>query len=84
MLKTSSVSKLVHRYVVVSASPSLSLAVTLQVSETEPVVKGQTAASSNKPAVLENGVRTMVPPFVEAGDKIVVDTNEVTYIKRAD
>ena len=58
--------------------------VTLQVSETEPVVKGQTAASSNKPAMLENGVRIMVPPFVEAGDKIVVDTNEVTYIKRAD
>ena len=58
--------------------------VTLEVSETEPVVKGQTAASSNKPAVLENSVRTMVPPFVEAGDKIVVDTNEVTYIKRAD
>ena len=58
--------------------------VTLEVSETEPVVKGQTAASSNKPAVLENGVRTMVPPFVEAGDKIVVDTNEVTYIRRAD
>ena len=58
--------------------------VTLEVSEPEPVVKGQTAASSNKPAVLENGVRTMVPPFVEAGDKIVVDTNEVTYIKRAD
>ncbi|MEC8586326.1 MAG: elongation factor P, partial [Pseudomonadota bacterium] len=48
------------------------------------VVKGQTAASSNKPAMLENGVRIMVPPFVEAGDKIVVDTNEVTYIKRAD
>ena len=58
--------------------------VTLQVSETEPVVKGQTAASSNKPAMLENGVRIMVPPFVEVGDKIVVDTNEVTYIKRAD
>ena len=58
--------------------------VTLEVSETEPVVKGQTAASSNKPALLENGVRTMVPPFVDAGDKIVVDTNEVSYIKRAD
>ena len=58
--------------------------VNLEVSETEPVVKGQTAASSNKPAVLENGVRIMVPPFVETGDKIVVDTNEVTYIKRAD
>ena len=56
----------------------------LEVSETEPVVKGQTAASSNKPAMLENGVRIMVPPFVEAGDKIVVDTSEVTYIKRAD
>ena len=53
-------------------------------SETEPVVKGQTAASSNKPAILENGVRIMVPPFIEAGDQIVVDTNEVTYIKRAD
>ena len=58
--------------------------VTLQVSETEPVVKGQTAASSNKPAMLKNGVRIMVPPFVEVGDKIVVDTNEVIYIKRAD
>ncbi len=58
--------------------------VTLEVSETEPVVKGQTAASSNKPAMLENGLRIMVPPFVEAGDKIVVDTNEVAYIKRAD
>ena len=58
--------------------------VNLEVSETEPVVKGQTAASSNKPAMLENGVRIMVPPFVEAGDKILVDTNEVTYIKRAD
>jgi elongation factor P len=58
--------------------------VTLAVSETEPVVKGQTAASSNKPAMLENGVRVMVPPFVEAGDKIVVETNEVVYLKRAD
>ena len=58
--------------------------VTLKVQETEPVVKGPTAAASNKPAMLENGVRIMVPPFVEAGDKIVVDTSEVTYIKRAD
>ena len=58
--------------------------VTLEVSETEPVVKGQTAASSNKPAMLENGVRIMVPPFVEAGDRIVVNTEELTYLKRAD
>ncbi|MDA9230292.1 elongation factor P [Alphaproteobacteria bacterium] len=58
--------------------------VTLEVTDTEPVVKGQTAASSNKPAVLENGVRIMVPPFVGIGDKIVVETSEVTYLKRAE
>lgn len=58
--------------------------VSLNVKDTEPVVKGQTAASSNKPATLENGMRLMVPPFVEAGDKIVVDTNDVTYVKRAE
>lgn len=58
--------------------------VTLEVRETEPVVKGQTAASSNKPAMLENDVRIMVPPFVEAGDRIVVNAEELTYLKRAD
>lgn len=58
--------------------------VTLEVTDTEPVVKGQTAANSFKPATLENGVKTMVPPFVGIGQKIVVDTNEVTYIRRAD
>lgn len=58
--------------------------VALEVVEAEAVVKGQTAASSNKPAVLENGVRVMVPPFVGVGEKIIVDTNELTYIKRAD
>ncbi|MGB0342761.1 MAG: elongation factor P [Parvibaculales bacterium] len=58
--------------------------VTLEVRETEPVVKGQTAASSNKPAMLENDVRIMVPPFIEAGDRIVVNTEELIYLKRAD
>ena len=58
--------------------------VTLEVVEAEAVVKGQTAASSNKPAILENGVRVMVPPFVGVGEKIIVDTNEITYVKRAD
>ncbi len=58
--------------------------VTLEVVEADPVVKGQTAASSYKPAMLENGVRVMVPPFVESGERIVVDTNEVTYVKRAE
>ncbi|MEN0002096.1 MAG: elongation factor P [Pseudomonadota bacterium] len=58
--------------------------VVLAVEETEAVVKGQTAASSYKPATMENGVRVMVPPFITAGEKIVVDTNELTYVKRAD
>jgi elongation factor P len=58
--------------------------VTLEVVEADPVIKGQTATSSYKPAVLENGVRVMVPPFVAAGERVVVDTNEATYVKRAD
>jgi elongation factor P len=58
--------------------------VTLAVAEADPVVKGQTAASSYKPAVLENGVRILVPPFIAAGERIVVDTNEITYLRRAD
>ena len=58
--------------------------VTLEVSETEPAVKGQTAASSNKPAVLENGTRVMVPPFISVGDRIVVYTIDGSYAKRAE
>ena len=55
----------------------------LEVVETEPSVKGQTAASSYKPALLSNGVRTMVPPFVSTGTRIVVNTGDGTYIERA-
>ncbi|MBB3971474.1 elongation factor P [Hansschlegelia beijingensis] len=58
--------------------------VTLEIVEADPVVKGQTAASSYKPAKLENGLRVMVPPFIASGERIVVDTNEVTYLRRAD
>ncbi|MEM1376116.1 MAG: elongation factor P [Pseudomonadota bacterium] len=58
--------------------------VVLEIAETEAVVKGQTVSSSYKPATMENGVRVMVPPFITAGEKIVVDTNEITYVKRAD
>lgn len=58
--------------------------VTLEVVEADPVVKGQTAASSYKPAKLENGVRILVPPFVTAGERVVVDTNELTYVRRAE
>ena len=55
----------------------------LEVVETEPTVKGQTASSSYKPAVLSNGVRTMVPPFVTAGTRIVVQTADGSYVERA-
>ena len=55
----------------------------LEVVETEPTVKGQTAASSYKPALLSNGVRTMVPPFVTIGTKIVVMTADDSYVERA-
>ena len=57
---------------------------TFEVTETEPVVKGQTAAASFKPATLENGVRTMVPPFVETGNRVVINTADGSYAKRAD
>lgn len=63
---------------------SLPQQVVLAVSETEPVVKGQTAANSFKPAILENGVKVMVPPFISEGERIIVDTEEVTYLRRAD
>jgi len=58
--------------------------VTLQIVEADAVVKGQTAASSYKPAKLENGLRVLVPPFIGVGEKIIVDTNETTYIRRAE
>ena len=64
-------------------SVALPQKVTLEVTETEPTVKGQTAASSYKPAVLSNGFRTMVPPFVTAGTKIVVNTEDGSYLERA-
>jgi elongation factor P len=56
---------------------------TLEVVETEPAIKSQTAASSYKPAVLSNGVRTMVPPFVTTGTRIVVMTADGSYVERA-
>ena len=52
------------------------------VESTEGVVKGQTAASSYKPAKLKNGIDIMVPPFVEEGDKIILDTRSLEYVKK--
>ena len=53
------------------------------IKECEPVVKGQTSASSYKPAILENGVRIMVPPFIESGEEVIVNTTDFTYVSRA-
>lgn len=64
-------------------SVELPLQVIHEVVETEPVIKGQTAASSYKPAILDNGVRVMVPPFVGQGEKIVVNTTDASYVERA-
>ena len=58
--------------------------VILEVADTEPVVKGQTAANSFKPAILSNGVRTNVPPFVGVGEQLVILTEDGSYVKRAD
>lgn len=57
--------------------------VVMKIVEADPVVKGQTAASSYKPAILENGVKVMVPPHIESGTRIVVNTADQTYIERA-
>jgi elongation factor P len=56
---------------------------TLTIAETEPVMKGQTASGSYKPAILSNGVRTMVPPYLTVGTKIVVMTEDGSYVERA-
>jgi len=61
---------------------TLPQSVVLEIVEADPVVKGQTASSSYKPARLANGVRCMVPPFIEAGERIVVRIEDGTYMER--
>jgi len=53
------------------------------IAQADAVVKGQTAAASYKPAILENGVRVMVPPFIESGEEIIVNTTDFSYVSRA-
>lgn len=64
-------------------SVELPQTVTLDLVEADPVVKGQTASSSYKPAKLSNGVRIMVPPFIGAGVRVVVNTTDGSYVERA-
>lgn len=62
----------------------LPLQVTLTVAEADPVLKGGTAAPSYKTAVLENGMKIQVPPFIGAGERLIVSTEDGTYVRRAD
>jgi elongation factor P len=57
--------------------------ITVEIVETEPVVKGQTASSSYKPAVAANGLRVMVPPHIGVGTRIVISTEDNSYVERA-
>ena len=67
----------------VALSIELPQRVTLEIVETEPVVKGQTASSSFKTAILSNGVKTMVPPHIGVGTRVVVMTEDGSYVERA-
>jgi len=73
----------VMTYEGVALSVELPASVTLELIEADPVVKGQTASSSYKPAKLSNGVRILVPPFIEAGTRVVVNTTDGSYVERA-
>lgn len=64
-------------------SVSLPQTVVLEVVTAEPVVKGQTATSSYKPAILENEVKVMVPQHIEVGTKIVINTSDFSYVEKA-
>lgn len=66
-----------------AVSINLPKTVIATVEETEPALKGQTAAGSGKPAILDNGVRISVPVFIEQGEKIVVNTESLEYVERA-
>jgi len=61
----------------------LPTSVELKIENTDAAIKGQTASSSYKPATLENGIKIMVPPFINSDDKIVLDTRTLEYVKKA-
>jgi len=63
-------------------SIDLPTSIELKIESTDAAIKGQTASSSYKPATLENGIKIMVPPFINSDDKIVLDTRTLEYIKK--
>ncbi|MBI1417723.1 MAG: elongation factor P [Limimaricola sp.] len=70
-------------YQEVAISITLPQKMTFEITETEPVVKGQTASSSYKPAIVDNGLRVMVPPHIGVGTRIVINTDDNSYVERA-
>ena len=63
-------------------SVDLPLSVEIKIESTDAAIKGQTASSSYKPAILDNGIKIMVPPFINSDDKIVLDTRTLEYVKK--
>ena len=77
------VTKLLSLHGVIPVAIQMPQRATLEVVDTEPVTKGQTASSSYKPAMLSNGVRTLVPPHIGTGTRIVIMTEDGSYAERA-
>ena len=63
-------------------SVDLPSTVELKITTTDAAIKGQTASSSYKPATLENGINITVPPFINSGDQIILDTRTLEYVKK--
>ena len=72
----------VHFHEDQALSIDLPISIELTIENTDASIKGQTASSSYKPATLENGINIMVPPFINSGDKIILDTRTLEYIKK--
>ena len=72
----------VHFYEDQAISVDLPTSVELTIESTDASIKGQTASSSYKPATLENGINIMVPPFINSGDKIILDTRTLEFVKK--
>jgi len=72
----------VQFYEETALSIELPTTIELTIETTDAAIKGQTASSSYKPAVLENGINIMVPPFISSGDKIILDTRTLEYVKK--
>ena len=73
---------IIHFYEDRPLSVDLPSSIEMIIANTDSAIKGQTASSSYKPATLENGIKIMVPPFINADDKIVLDTRTLEYIKK--